>query len=130
MKEKVDCIMSGGIAVFYGKGDNFYFRINKKDKGFFIDLSCDWLSLSDIRSIGEHLLRLAHEIENRKKFTLGMRYYYVRTDGVVEDTLFENSLTDRAFILSGNAFLTKEEAEANKDKIIGKYQELLDNGIL
>lgn len=36
MKEKVDCIMSGGIAVFYGKGDNFYFRINKTDKGFLL----------------------------------------------------------------------------------------------
>ncbi len=49
----------------------------------------------------------------------GGRYWYVRMDGVLQNTLFDNSLMidvlNRAI---GNCFRTKESAEAHKEEIL------------
>ena len=49
----------------------------------------------------------------------GGRYWYVRMDGVLQNTLFENSLMiDILNRAMGNCFRTKELAEAHKEEIL------------
>ena len=49
----------------------------------------------------------------------GGRYWYVRMDGVLQNTLFDNSLMiDVLNRAMGNCFRTKESAEAHKEEIL------------
>lgn len=49
----------------------------------------------------------------------GGRYWYVRMDGVLQNTLFDNSLMiDILNRAMGNCFRTKESAEAHKEEIL------------
>lgn len=49
----------------------------------------------------------------------GDRYWYVRMDGVLQNTLFDNSLMiDVLNRAMGNCFRTKESAETHKEEIL------------
>ena len=143
MKEIVDNIMNGMntlIACEFDRTDacqeesNYIeVRVRKEGRGFVVDFPKVPLTGKTIDILGRQLCRMATEIENRKKFVEGQTYYCVSFDfkeAFIHESTFENESIDISRIMCGNAFLTKEEAEANKDKIIGKYQELLDKGIL
>ena len=45
------------------------------------------------------------------------KYWYVTGFGDVESAFFGDTISDRYCIANGNCFRTKEEAEANADRI-------------
>lgn len=75
------------------------------------------------------LLRGEYEIIKLPfKPKLGDTFYYITFIGVVVSTKrIEINNYDLALICMGNAFRTKEEAEAHKDEIMSKFKEIESN---
>ena len=89
-----------------------------KGKLLFKNLSEEWSKterwVNFIKDFYEYKFKLKAFNPNN-----GGRYWYVRMDGVLQNTLFDNSLMidilNRAI---GNCFRTKESAEAHKEEIL------------
>ena len=54
----------------------------------------------------------------------GERYYYVCDNGDISYYNNDFSVADLSIIALGNCFRTKAEAEANKDRILAKFEEI------
>ena len=79
----------------------------------------------------EELTELAEELESRRKFKAGDSVYYIRQDEEIHHIVFSlNNAYHYGLVMSGNAFKTLEEAEAHKDEVLAKYQELRDRGLI
>mgnify|MGYP005758501719 CR=1 FL=1 len=84
-----------------------------------------------MRELAGQLTELAEELESRKKFKTNERIYYVRKNGEIYSVIFSASYSLHLSLLAmGNAFKTYEEAEAHKDEVLAKYQELRDKGLV
>ena len=98
------------------RGRNTY-KISK-DKLFFKDFTDEWVKtemwIEMIRSFEDYEFEVKPFNPNN-----GGRYWYVRMNGELQKTLFDNSLMidvlNRAI---GNCFRTKESAEAHKEEIL------------
>lgn len=89
-----------------------------KDKLFFKDFTDEWVKtemwIEMIRSFEDYEFEVKPFNPNN-----GDRYWYVRMDGVLQNTLFENSLMiDILNRAMGNCFRTKELAETHKEEIL------------
>ena len=73
--------------------------------------------------MNDYSRELAHVIRNMKP---GERF----TGEICPFTFFESNSFHLSLLATGNAFKTIEEAEANKDAILAKYQELKDRGLI
>lgn len=135
MKEIVDRILNGEAVDIAGDFDEFYISVLKdgcRYKVAFcspdeINEDCQELSEIDIKEAGKYLIALADELESRKKFRTNEDVYYIRANGeICPFTFFESNSFHLSLLATGNAFKTIEEAEANKDAILAKYQDLRD----
>ena len=71
------------------------------------------------------------ELESRRKFKAGDSVYYIRQNEEIRHIVFSlNNAYHYGLVMSGNAFKTKSEAEAHKDEVLAKYQELRDKGLV
>lgn len=89
-----------------------------KGKLLFKNLSEEWSEterwVNFIKDFYEYKFKLKAFNPNN-----GGRYWYVRMDGVLQNTLFDNSLMiDVLNRAMGNCFRTKESAEAHKEEIL------------
>lgn len=89
-----------------------------KGKLLFKNLSEEWSKterwVNFIKDFYEYKFKLKAFNPNN-----GGRYWYVRMDGVLQNTLFDNSLMiDVLNRAMGNCFRTKESAEAHKEEIL------------
>ena len=93
------------------------------------------MSINDMKSAGNLLIKfadgVAKALANRKKFKDGEDFYYVSLDGEIRCVIFNpDSTYHHNLIMSENAFKTYNEAEAHKDEIMKKYQDLRDQGLV
>ena len=89
------------------------------------------ISLKSIREAGKLLIALADELESRRKFKAGDSVYYIRQDEEIRHIVFSlNNAYHYGLVMSGNAFKTKSEAEAHKDEVLAKYQDLIDRELI
>ena len=143
MKDKVDRILNGEAVDIAGDGADYYLSVSKNSENYKIGFTCpdnikrfySPISLKSIKDAGERLIaladELAEELESRKKFKTNERIYYVRTNGEIHSVTFSESYSLHLSLLAmGNAFKTHEEAEAHKDEVLAKYQELRDKGLV
>ena len=139
MKEKVDMLLNGEAVDIAGDGADYYLSVlqhyDKYKIGFVnpknVMNNYQRLDTKKMKEAGNLLIALADELESRKKFRENDRYYYVRIDGnIIEEMFSKKSSFDLTQILIGNAFKTKSEAEAHKDEIMAKYQDLRDRGLV
>lgn len=89
-----------------------------KGKLLFKNLSEEWSEterwVNFIKDFYEYKFKLKAFNPNN-----GGRYWYVRMDGALQNTLFDNSLMiDVLNRAMGNCFRTKESAEAHKEEIL------------
>ena len=140
MKEIVDGILNGETVDIVGKAQfclsvKAFRAINAFHVGFSmpsaIDEHSQVLDVNDIKKAGKALIDLAEALESRKKFKDGDDLFFVTPKGVVLYFSFDSkSATHLGFVMSGNAFKTRAEAEAHKEEILAKYQELRDKGLV
>lgn len=139
MKEIVDRILNGEIEELTGEG--FVFSILKD--GDYIDIIPESKEVStsystrqkltpkDMRELAGQLTELAEELECRKKFRTNEDVYYIRANGEIFPFIFVGSNSFHLSLLAiGNAFKTREEAEAHKDDVLAKFQDLRDQGLV
>ena len=139
MKEIVDRILNGDIEELTGEG--FVFSILKD--GDYIDIipeskevatsysTRQKLTPKDMREFARQLTELAEELESMRKFKAGDSVYYIRQDEEIRHIVFSlNNAYHYGLVMSGNAFKTKSEAEAHKDEVLAKYQDLRDRGLV
>ena len=141
MKEIVDKLLAGK-TVDIGKDSKYYLSLKKEKDfdgykiGFVKPDSIDrlgfyYVTTKNIKEAGNKLIALADELESRKKFRTNEDVYYIRANGeICPFTFFESNSFHLSLLATGNAFKTIEEAEANKDAILAKYQELKDRGLI
>ena len=139
MKEKVDRILNGE-AVDIARADAEYYlcalkagdryKISFESPGQSRDFRVV-LDTKQMREAGKYLIALADELESRKKFKSGDRCVSICPDGSMYESYFNNNDSGYvARVAFGNVFKTWEEARANKDAILAKYQELRDKGLV
>lgn len=141
MKEIVDRILQDEVVDIVGedkryhvsvqkKGNNFLFAFSRKanfDRGY----SRQSLYLEEIKELGEKLIALYAELENRKKFKDGDCIYYVDDEGDLCHFIFNTgNVYHKTMIVTGNAFKDPEKAGEHKDEIRDMYQRLEDQGII
>lgn len=139
MKDKVDKLLNGEAVDIAGDVDEFYISVLKggcRYKVAFcspdeINEDCQELSEIDIKEAGKYLIALADELESRKKFRTNEDVYYIRANGEIFPFIFVGSNSFHLSLLAiGNAFKTREEAEAHKDDVLAKFQYLRDQGLV
>ena len=139
MKEIVDRILAGSVVDIAKDGGDYYLNVlkdgNKYKIGFMSSLHNkeygSRLTVEMIKEAGNLLIKLADELENRKRFKDGDEYFVVCPSGEIYSLIFSQKYAAHfALLAMGNAFKTREEAEAHKDKIMAKYQELRDKGLV
>lgn len=138
MKEIVDRILNGEAVDIAGDGAEYYLSVSKyEDKynvGFvspdYVEEYFTCLDTETMKEAGSRLIKLAEELESRKKFRVGDRFFFIDETGVIRDVRFGGATFDYAVLLAGNAFKTREEAEAHKDEIMTKYQDLSNRGLV
>lgn len=140
MKEKVDRILNGESVDIIGDGTNYYLSVLKQNAEYkmigFISpkniggYGFHYDTTKTIREAGNLLIELAEELEIRKKFKDGEKFFRVDKTGSILEDRFYGTTRDYRFLLVGNAFKTHEEAEEHKDEIMAKYQDLKDRGIV
>lgn len=139
MQEKVDRILNGEVVDIAKDDGDYFLNVLKDDNrykiGFMSSLynkeygSC--LTVEMIKEAGELLSALADELESRKRFKDGDEYFVVCPSGEIYNLIFSQKYAAHfALLAMGNAFKTKTEAEANKDAILAKYQDLRDRGLV
>lgn len=108
-------------------GDKFEWRtsiykIDEEDGLMF--KSTDKFIKSTSESVDSFLLSIPSDIKIKFSPNNGERYYYVDPSGEVEAALFNQDVYvfDMANKLLGNCFRTREQAVANKDKILEKFK--------
>lgn len=139
MKEIVDRILNGEIEELTGEG--FVFSILKD--GDYIDIIPESKEVStsystrqkltpkDMRELAGQLTELAEELERRKKFRTNEELYYIRANGeICPFIFFESNSFHLSLLAIGNAFKTRKEAEAHKDEIMAKHQDLRNRGLV
>ena len=139
MKEIVDRILNGEAVDIAKDGGDYYLNVlkdgNKYKIGFMSSLYNkeygSRLTVEMIKEAGNKLIELADELESRKRFKEGDKLCFIRPDGEIRKIIFfPNDAYHCGLLMSGNAFKTIEEAEANKDAILAKYQDLRDRGLV
>ena len=139
MKEKVDRILNGEVVDIAKDDGDYYLNVLKDDNrykiGFMSSLynkeygSC--LTVEMIKEAGNLLIKLADELESRKKFKSGDICFFVCPDGSIYDSFIStNDGGHLARIAIGNCFKSRVEAEANKNAVLAKYQDLRDRGLI
>ena len=139
MKDKVDRILNGETVDITGDGADYYlsvlqdndkYKIGFVNPNYVID-SYQRLGTKQMKEAGNLLIELANELESRRKFKAGDSVYYIRQDEEIRHIVFSlNNAYHYGLVMSGNAFKTKSEAEAHKDEVLAKYQELRDKGLV
>lgn len=139
MKEMVDRILAGSVVDIAKDGGDYYLNVlkdgNKYKIGFMSSLHNkeygSRLTVEMIKEAGERLIALSDELNARKKFKNGDKYFTVRPNGKIIDWYFDSSESgDMARLYMGNLFTTLKEAEENKGAVMAKYQELRDKGLV
>lgn len=139
MKEIVDRILNGEDVDIAGDRADYFLTVSQFGENYKIGFTYpdnmksfhSSISLKSIREAGNKLIALADELRSRKKFRDDERIYYVQTDGNVSYfNLFIKTTFHLSLIVMGNAFKTEAEAEAHKDEVLAKYQELRDKGLV
>lgn len=139
MKEIVDRILNGESVDIAGDGANYYLSVSKYDDkykvGFvspnYVEEYFTCLNTKTMRDAGKLLNALADELDSRKKFADGDKCVSICPDGSMYESYFNNNDSGYvARVAFGNVFKTWEEARANKDAVLAKYQDLRDRGLV
>lgn len=141
MKEIVDRILQDEVVDIVGEDKRYHVSVRKKENNFLFafareanfdrDYSRQSLYLKEIKELGEKLITLHDELKNRKEFKVGEPCFFVRPDGQIYKTRFNDEDSGHiARVVFGNVFKTSEEAEAHKDEVMAKYQALRDEGVI
>lgn len=139
MKEKVDRILNGEAVDIAENGATFYLSVSKYDDkykvGFvspnYVEEYFTCLNTKTMRDAGKLLIALADELDSRKKFADGDKCVSICPDGSMYESYFNNNDSGYvARVAFGNVFKTWEEARANKDAVMAKYQDLRDRGMV
>lgn len=139
MKDKVDKILNGEVVDIAGDGADYYLSVAKHyDKykiGFvnpnYVIDNYQRLETKQMKDAGNLLIKLADELESRKKFVDGDKCISICPDGNMYESYFNSNDSGYvARVAFGNVFKTWEEARKNKDAVMAKYQELKDRGLV
>lgn len=138
MKEIVDRILKGEAVDIAGDGAEYYLSVSKNydtyNVGFVSpDYAEEYYTCLDegtMKEAGRRLIKLAEELESRKKFRVGDRFFFIDETGIIRDVGFGGATFHYALLLAGNAFKTKAEAEVNKRAVMLKYRELRNRGLV
>lgn len=139
MKEMVDRILKGEDVDIAGDRADYFLTISQHGENYKIGFTYpenmksfhSSISLKSIREAGKLLIALADELESRRKFKAGDSVYYIRQDEEIRHIVFSlNNAYHYGLVMSGNAFKTKSEAEAHKDEVLAKYQDLIDRELI
>lgn len=138
MKDKVDKILNGETVDI--AGDHRYVLSVSKSKDWYkvgcvkpenLEGGSTLMSIETMRDAGNRLLALADALERQKKFRDGDNLYAVTPIGGVFWASFNSGFAEHlGFVMSGNAFKTKEEACDNIPAVMAKYQDLRDRGLV
>lgn len=141
MREIVDKLLAGE-TVDIGKDSKYYLSLKKEKDfdgykiGFVKPDSIDrlgfyYVTTKNIKEAGNKLIALADEMESRKRFKEGDILCFIRPDGEIRKIIFfPNDAYHCGLLMSGNAFKTEAEAEAHKDDVLAKFQDLRDQGLV
>lgn len=139
MKEIADRILNGEAVDIAENGATFYLSVSKYDDkykvGFvspnYVEEYFTCLNTKTMRDAGNKLIELADELVSRKRFKEGDKLCFIRPDGKIRKIIFfPNDAYHCGLLMSGNAFKTEAEAEAHKDDVLAKYQDLRDRGLI
>lgn len=139
MKGKVDKILNGEPVDIAGDGANYYLSVlqaNDKYKVGFVNPNYimdnyQRLDTKQMKEAGNLLITLADELESRKRLKEGDILCFIRPDGEIRKIIFfPNDAYHCGLLMSGNAFKTEAEAEAHKDDVLAKYQDLRDRELI
>ena len=134
IKKVAEALQERGREVYVissGGDKKFHFSMRKEDKSYFCTLwGGQYLSLNDLKLLGDTLLALHKELENRKKIRNGETYFYVSFHGLIFSDTFYNTTLDLSRLLSGNAFKTREDAEAARESILLKLRKVREQLII
>ena len=138
MKNKVDRILNGATVNI--ASDPRYVLSVSKIKDWYrvgwvepehIEKGSRLMSLETMREAGNKLIELADELESRKRFKEGDKLCFIRPDGEIRAIIFfPSDGYHLGLVMSGNAFKTEAEAEAHKDDVLAKFQDLRDQGLV
>lgn len=139
MKEMVNRILNGEDVDIAGDRADYFLTVSQYGENYKIGFTYpdnmksfhSSISLKSMREAGNLLIDLAEELESRTKFRDGDYLYFVRPNKDIFYVVFSTSSSfDLSLLAMGNAFKSREEAEAHKEEILAKYQELKDKGLV
>lgn len=139
MKEIVNRLLNGDVVNIAGNRAVYYLSVLKSEDLYKVGFlspeqveDCHMrLNTKLMREAGDRLVKLADELDSRKKFADGDKCVSICPDGSMYESYFNNNDSGYvARVAFGNVFKTWEEARANKDAVLAKYQELRDRGLV
>lgn len=140
MKELVDRILNGEAVDIAESNPHYYLSVSQEGCEYKIgfanpkspsDHCFARLDIKTIKEAGNLLIKLADELDSRKKFKDGDNLYAVTPIGGVFWASFNSGFAEHlGLVMSGNAFKTKEEACDNIPAVMAKYQYLRDRGLV
>lgn len=139
MKEIIDRILNGDMVNIARDDAHYYLSVSKDGDKYKVGFISPYYNINNyqrldteqMKEAGKLLIELADELESRKKFKSGDICFFVCPDGSIYDSFI--STNDGGFlarIAIGNCFKSRAEAEAHKDDVLAKYQDLRDRGLI